>query len=598
MKNYKKYIGCLSLSVLTLIGCEDLKFGEKFLDKPISNEQNIDSVFNKKVYAEQALAETYHSLPDYLPMQGRLGYGVLEMLTDLGDWTKKGAPKFYTGTVDGTNTYLEHLPYRLDVANTTIGVGPVYGIRRAYIYIENVDRVPDMTADEKAIGKAEAQVIIAYHYSQMLRYYGGMPWIDHAYTAEDAMKFPRMTVEETVQKIVGLLDAAASVLPWQVNADNDGRMTAASALALKSRVLQFVASPLFNAERPYLEGDASSQFLTWYGNYSPDRWQKALDAGLEFMRANKKNSDAYQLVNTGNPRDDFAAGYFNRHNGEVLISSRRFTTYATGKLPFAQVRYGVASPTLTYVDMFQMKDGTEFDWNNPDHKKFPFFDKDGNPRRDIRLYETVAVNGDKFRGAQKVQIYEGATQAPYKDGRMSYNGVAMRKFIRNFNDEVNGKFYSCPLIRLPEVYLNMAEAMNELNKAEVRDEFGNTAYDYLNKTRLRAGMPAISATDVPAGKPLREAILRERAIEFGYEEVRYFDLVRWKRSDIFTGQLSRLIIKKAAGEPSGFSYTVSHAMAETRQYAKPEKWNDKYFLLPLPIDEINKKYGLIQNPGW
>ena len=70
MKNYKKYMGCLSLFALTLIGCEDLKFGEKFLDKPISNEQNIDSVFNKKVYAEQALAETYHSLPDYLPMQG------------------------------------------------------------------------------------------------------------------------------------------------------------------------------------------------------------------------------------------------------------------------------------------------------------------------------------------------------------------------------------------------------------------------------------------------------------------------------------------------------------------------------------------------
>ena len=202
MKNYKKYMGCLSLFALTLIGCEDLKFGEKFLDKPISNEQNIDSVFNKKVYAEQALAETYHSLPDYLPMQGRLGYGVLEMLTDLGDWR--------------TNAYLEHLPYRLDVDNRTIGVGPIYGIRRAYIYIENVDRVTDMTADEKAIGKAEAQVIIAYHYSQMLRYYGGMPWIDHAYTAEDAMKFPRMTVEETVQKIIGLLDAAASVLPWQV----------------------------------------------------------------------------------------------------------------------------------------------------------------------------------------------------------------------------------------------------------------------------------------------------------------------------------------------------------------------------------------------
>ena len=48
MKNYKKYIGCLSLSVLTLIGCEDLKFGEKFLDKPISNEQNIDLFLTKR----------------------------------------------------------------------------------------------------------------------------------------------------------------------------------------------------------------------------------------------------------------------------------------------------------------------------------------------------------------------------------------------------------------------------------------------------------------------------------------------------------------------------------------------------------------------
>ena len=84
----------------------------------------------------------------------------------------------------------------------------------------------------------------------MLRYYGGMPWIDHAYTAEDAMKFPRMTVEETVQKIVGLLDAAALCTALAGECRYDGRMTAASALALKSRVLQFVASPLFNAENP------------------------------------------------------------------------------------------------------------------------------------------------------------------------------------------------------------------------------------------------------------------------------------------------------------------------------------------------------------
>lgn len=599
MNNCHKYIGLLLLSIgCAFSACEDLKFGEAFLEKPLSNELNIDSVFHKKIYAEQALAEVYHSLPDFLPMQGRLGYGVLEMLTDLGDWNKKGAPKFYSGTVDGTNAFLEHLPYRLDTDRNTIGVGPIYGIRRAYIYIENVDRVTDMTPEEKAIGKAEAQMIIAFHYTQMLRYYGGMPWIDHAYKAQDDMNLPRMTVKETVDKIIGLLDAAAAVLPWTVDADEDGRMTAAAALALKTRVLLFAASPLFNADEAYKEGEAASQHLTWYGNYDVQRWKRALEAGQEFLRRNKDQSDAYRLVNTGNPREDFVAGYFERNNKETLISSRRFTTYMTGKTPFAQIRYGVASPTLTYVDMFQLNDGTEFDWTNQDHKNFPFFDKDGKPRRDIRLYETVAVNQDKFRGNQKVEIYEGTKQAPYNSGQMSKNGFAMRKFIRNFNDEVNGKFYTCPLLRLPEVYLSIAEAMNELNQATTADAFGRTAYDYVNLIRERAGMPKITPALIPAGEKLREAILRERALEFGYEEVRYFDLIRRKRSDLFTGQLSRLIIKKAPKNPDKFSYTVSTQMFEERQYAKPGKWDNKYFLLPLPVNEINKKYGLIQNPGW
>lgn len=592
--NYKNIAtGFMVGATLLFTACEDLKFGEKFLEKPVSNELNIDSVFNKKIYAEQALAEAYHSLPDFLPTQGRLGYGTLEMLTDLADWNKKGAPKFYSGTVDGTNQYTEHMPYRLGVASQMIGVGPIYGIRRAYIYIENVDRVPDMTEQEKAVGKAEAKVIIAYHYSQMLRYYGGMPWIDHAYTAEDEMKFPRMTVEQTVEKIVNLLDEAAGVLPWEVDAANDGHLTKAAAMALKNRVLQFAASPLFNADEPYLQGDASTQLITWYGNYSADRWQKALDAGLAFLR---ENDGRYKLVNTGNPREDFAAGYFNRHNGEVLISSRRFITYMTGKTPFAQVRYGVASPTLNYIDMFQMNDGTEFSWDNPDHKKYPFF-KDGKPRRDIRLYETLAINEDKFQGKKVVEIYEGTKQNPYNSGQYSKNGAAMRKFVRNWKDEVNGKFYSCPLLRLPELYLNMAEAMNELGKAETTDEFGNTAYDYLNMTRNRAGMPDITKKEAKPGEELREAILRERALEFGYEEVRYFDLMRWKREDLIRQPLSRLIVKKVKAEP-GFTYTPHQGMFEQRQYLKEGIWSKKYFLLPLPVDEINKKYGLIQNPGW
>ena len=129
---------------------------------------------------------------------------------------------------------------------------------------------------------------------------------------------------------------------------------------------------------------------------------------------------------------------------------------------------------------------------------------------------------------------------------------------------------------------------------------GKAAKDYPDFERVVARWRSgeITAVQAPEGESLREAILRERAVEFGYEEVRYFDLIRWKRYDRFSARLSRLVIKKDSKAPSGFSHTISYEMAEERQYIKPKLWSDKYYLLPLPVDEINKKYGLIQNPGW
>ena len=66
---------------------------------------------------------------------------------------------------------------------------------------------------------------------------------------------------------------------------------------------------------------------------------------------------------------------------------------------------------------------------------------------------------------------------------------------------------------------------NELGKATTKDEFGNDAYDYINMVRNRVNMPDLTTAKAAPGRELREAILHERAIEFGYEEVRYFDLM-------------------------------------------------------------------------
>lgn len=605
---YKYIRNIVLLSSLLLVGCDDFKFGNDFLEKPLSNEMNIDSIYSKKVYAEQALAQAYHSLPDFWSHNNRLGWQIVESITDLAETCKAGGTVYHSGSVTASSTgsWVYSMSY-----NTEHGeFSATYGIRQANLFIENVDRVPDMTDEEKRIRKGEAKMIIAYHYVQMLRNLGGMPWIDRAYKPEDEMKMTRMTVEESVTKISELIDEAASMLPWGVEAMDDGRMTAAGALALKSRMLLFVASPLFNNEKPYKEGEAADLHYVWYGNYSDSRWQDALDAGLRFLRENVKNGELYKLVDTGNPRKDFYSGYFDRYNHECLIASHRWIKWDRNAKSISQLRFGVANPTLNYVDMFPMKDGSDFNWDNEEHRKCPFFNEEGKEVRDPRLYETIIVTGDKYDGRQ-AEIYKGGREQP-KDmgggqdgifGGMGYTGITIRKHVQDLKTDLNGKYYQCPLMRLSEVYLNIAEAMNELGKATEKDEFGRDAYDYVNLVRGRVDVGGLNREEITPGEELREAILRERALEFGYEEMRYYDIVRWMHKDYLDVPLRRLRTfpidpndKTTPANKRLFRYEFDNTYPNQRVWVK--EWDDRYYLTPIPLEEINKKYGLVQNPGW
>ncbi|MGV8093915.1 MAG: RagB/SusD family nutrient uptake outer membrane protein [Mangrovibacterium sp.] len=577
MKLITKLIPYPFLIFLLCLGCEDLKFGDDFLEKRTSTDISSDTVFSSKIYAEQVLNEAYRSLPDGLPQKGRLGWGMLESFTDLGDFAKSGT----TYAAWTASTAESSLPYGMGVNN---GRGPFAGIRTAYTFIENVDRVPDMTTQEKEIRKAEAKMIIAFHYSQMFRYYGGMPWVDHAYTPSDDFYAERMTVEATVDTIVKILDQVSAVLPWKVEALDDGRMTKAAAMALKVRVLLFAASPLFNDNAPFLDGEAAEKKIVWYGNKDQARWQRALDAGLAFMEALQANG-YWKLVNTGNPRMDFRKAYHDRGNGEVLISSRFVNKLTTGGIVDQQTRYGVCVPTLNLVDMFPMADGTDFSWDNPNQAAWPFFDQAGKPVRDVRLYESVIVNGDTYQG-RKAECYVGGRENNTFLGLKESTGFMMAKFTGDRSWPFN-QFYQWPLLRLPEVFLSIAEACNELNR-------GSEAIQYVNMVRERVGLPGLNPGMGQA--ELRDAILRERCLELAFEEARWFDLCRWKRSDIFKSTRwcrGMVFLRDAAtGE-------ITWTFRQTRyERAWINSWTDRFFLLPINQNELNKRKGMIQNPGW
>ena len=587
MKTIKKIIS-LGLLAGLAIGCEDLKFGTNFLEKPMSDEVSIDTVFSQKRYADQAMNQFYKSLPDYTPSMNGYHYEafILDVYSDLGYTTRLSWNHGSITSASGGSSF----PYQL--TNKEVMGDPTYGIRKAYIYLENVDKVPDMSEEEKKVRKAEAKVVIGYHYMDMIRYYGAVPWIDHAYSAEEVFKFPRLTLEETVAKTVDLLDEAAKDLPWFTTDAEYGHMTAAAAKAIKFRLLMFVASPLFNNEGPYYEGQAATEHMSWYGDYQESRWKAALEAGKEFLRLNKENGDYYRVENTGNPREDYINGYFTKGNREVVMASFRWGVYAKGNKGFRMFDQGYGIPRGNHADMFLWHDGSKFDWNNPEHKAHPFFDAAGNPTRDIRLYETLVVNGDKYKG-RKAAVYRGGTEgfgAGAKEGMKFQFGYGFRKFIRDKANEMDKKPYSCPLIRMPEIYLYMAEVMNQLGQASVKDEFGMDAYDYLNLVHERAGLPPVIVAEVPSGEPLLEYLLDERAREFGQEDIRYHDMRRYRKgAEWATRPLEELVTTKE--DDDKFNYQVN---------VREEKylWYDHWYLIPFPVSEINKKYGLIQNPGW
>src|SRR5690606_20232593 len=97
-----------------------------------------------------------------------------------------------------------------------------------------------------------------------------------------------------------------------------------------------------------------------------------------------------------------------------------------------------------------------------------------------------------------------------------------------------------PILRLAEIYLTYAEAANEANGGPTAE-----AYRCVNIVRNRVGLgdlpPGLSQTE------FREAILNERSCEFGYEEVRWFDLIRWKRESDFRKTLLGLNIYNNGG---------------------------------------------------
>lgn len=579
----------ISIFGLLLHSCEELQFGNDFLEKEPSVDVTADTIFTSLELSERYLWGGYSTLPyglntNWSAKGNKLGMDILESMSDLcHSYLAWGGINelYYTGQ------------YSASVENSSPKTKYHFlqeqswdGIRIGWNFIENATRIPDGSQSYIDQLKAEAKIIIALHYTDMFRHYGGLPWVNHAYTPTEETNMPRMTARATVDSIVALIDEAIPDLLWEVDDPSnwDGRFTAAGAMGLKARLLLFAASPLFNDDVPYLDGTAAAQNMTWYGGYDATLWNDAMQASEELLDM-VETMGGYGLVNTGNPRQDFQDAYYKRGNGEILISTRvRYQSpgWWNAEYYFYQSagNYGTACPTKEYIDMFGMADGTPIDapgsgWDATD----PW------ANRDVRLYETALVNGDVYQG-RTAELWIGGRERQNANFKGTASGFGLRKFLLERNNaSAIGSVVHWPYLRLAEIYLSYAEAANEVNGGPTAE-----AYAAVNMVRNRAGL-----NDLPAGlsqEEFREAVLQERALEFGYEEVRWFDIIRWKREDLFTQTLHGVNTTDNGG--GTFTYEVFELPPRYWQ----DNWSPKWYLSAFPPDEINKNYGLVQNPGW
>lgn len=641
MKHLSKwFIATLAGVALFSSSCVDqVKFGDSFLEKAPGVAVTQDTIFGKATYARAFLWNTYSKLYYALPVywntvEGKMNTGIFEMMSDCWhshtDWNGINR-KYYSGSYKaGDEDSSDDTRFGYTKENCW------EAIRAALLFVENVERVPDMEDAEKKRLAAEAKVIVASRYFDLFRHFGGLPLIKETYDVQPSYELPRATVEETVNYMINLLDEAAATpqLPWDLGTDDtnwQGRFTKAAAMGLKCKILLFAASPLFNDNVPYCTEppqDAVTNHQVWYGAYKPELWDQCLQACVDFF-TELQSRGYYELTQATEAtakgyRDAYNKAYFTcENNKELLISTHisrfgKFNSWDEWQYIFVNsgngtVITGGLTPTLEFMEMFPMSNGEPFQLNTA--TDLFYTDNDYNkPIRDPRLYETMLVNGTQF-GDHAAELWIGGrdniNDTEKETGKYA-TGFGCYKFYKEGVNSLKDKYLQWPYLRLAEMYLIYAEALLK-SKNDLPG-----AIEQVNKVRARVGLGDLAVCN--PGKNLTidadallEEILRERACELGLEDVRLFDMTRYKREDLFRKQLHGLKIYRNDG---GGNTPWSGSTGNSSIYPKPTKftheafplvnpsrawWSNfspKWYLSAFPPSEVNKKYGLTQNPGW
>ena len=590
------------------------------------NTKPLDQLSESVVWTDPSLAEAFVT-----ELYGGLGNGgfdeqMLASLTDEASFTHPGR-NITTITESRSN------PADPGWINGTLSWQNMYTrIRACNVALENLKKAttfPKATVDRL---NGETKFMRAYYYHQLVRYFGGVPIVDKTFSLADTeFMSKRNTMKECIAFIEKECDESAALLTGTMAA---GRASKAAALALKSRILIYAASDLYDASTAKSKSAAMAaytnpEFVAFVDGSRTERWTKAKNAAKAVLDlpglGNKLN------LSEPASKDDGVANYMNnslsRSGGEKeLIFARYFINAKAengGRIglfngPNGYNNWAGNAPIQNFVDDYEMMDGTKFSWSNADHSAAPYVN------RDPRFYATLMYDGsawkprsasaapkDPFNQIQtgQYEIMSGSSKVAYfgldtrkssiEDWNGSYTGYYFRKFTDPspaIIDQNTWQQIPWPFLRYTEAVFNYVEACIALGEdAEARA--------WLNKIRFRSGMPAVTES----GNALRDRYRNERRIEMAFEEQRYHDARRWMIAGSTLGNKVQIINVIGTLKPGKTvtlyrydptSYDYQYKVVAMDPGKENRAWADKMYFLPIHRDEMNRNKNLVQNPGY
>ncbi len=476
-----------------------------------------------------------------------------------------------------------------------------------------------------------------------------------------AVRAPRSKIDDCFDFIVKTIDEAIDNLVLRREGVDLGKIDQLGAKAIKARVLLWRASPFYNCNEDYdnFYNKEGEPFFPQDKSKAQAKWEdalKAINEAIEICTTNGVEMYHYE----GRPLQvdaDFVAqnpdvmktyydlrmvmvdpwnkeliwGYSNvvTNDGEIFTDgqillpdgypnggdtrNRDNARSVLGATYKNMERYYTENGLLLTEDQ-SFVDRTKYQIVKTDTVAYPKYKGILQHNVDVinlylnrepRFYANLGITGGYWRSYTQCI----ATNFFYDGPGGRHNSLVNNSFwsaigaqkVVHINSKAGNAMtvvsYPLPLIRMSDLYLMKAEALNETLSAPNAD-----VWAAINMVRDRAGIPKVEdayastnpilrteAHDKHKRKEgMRQIVANERKCEFAFEGHIFWDMIRTKKA---VEEFNKPAMGWVVGAQTASDFFQLKVIL-------PRRWTLKDCLWPLPTGELNKDENLIQNPGW